>query len=249
MTAPALRLVERNFVAYRRMWKVFATGFFEPLFWLLSVGVGVAVLVGDVDGLPYEVFVAPGLLASSAMNGAIFDSTFNVFFRLKFAKTYDAILATPLKPIDVAAGELLWSSIRGLTYASAFLVIMWVLDLVRSPWAIVAVPAALLIGVAFSGVGMAATTWMRSFTDFDWIQLALMPLFLLSTSFFPLDVYPRALEIAVQATPLYHGVALVRGLTTGAVGAGLLVHVAVLVVLGVVGLTVAARRFDSLLLK
>jgi lipooligosaccharide transport system permease protein len=249
VTAPALRLVERNYVAYRRMWKVFATGFFEPLFWLLSVGVGVAVLVGDIDGLPYEVFVAPGLLASSAMNGAIFDSTFNVFFRLKFAKTYDAILATPLNPIDVAAGELVWSSIRGLVYASAFLVIMWALDLVRSPWAAVALPAALLIGVAFSGVGMAATTWMRSFTDFDWIQLALMPLFLLSTSFFPLEVYPRALQLLVQVSPLYHGVALVRGLTTGAVGAGLLVHVAVLVALGAAGLTVAARRFEGLLLK
>lgn len=249
MSAPALRLVERNYVAYRRMWKVFATGFFEPLFWLLSVGVGVAVLVGDVDGLPYEVFVAPGLLASSAMTGAVFDSTFNVFFRLKYAKTYEAILATPLAPLDVAAGELLWSSIRGLTYATAFLVIMWWLDLVRSPWAALAIPAALLIGVAFSGVGMALTTWMRSFTDFDWIQVALMPLFLLSTSFFPLEVYPRALQLAVQVSPLYHGVALVRGLTTGAVGPALLVHVAVLVALGAVGLAVAARRFEGLLLK
>jgi lipooligosaccharide transport system permease protein len=249
VTAPSLRLVERNYVAYRRMWKIFATGFFEPLFWLLSVGVGVAVLVGDVDGLPYEVFVAPGLLASSAMNGAVFDSTFNVFFRLRYAKTYDGMLATPLTPMNVAAGELAWSSIRGLTYASAFLGIMWALDLVRSPWAVLAVPAALLIGVAFSGVGMALTTWMRSFTDFDWIQVALMPLFLLSTSFFPLDVYPRALELLVQVTPLYHGVSLVRGLTTGAVGPGLLVHVGVLVALGTVGLAVTARRFEGLLLK
>ncbi len=248
----AARVVERNVLAYRRMWVVFVAGFAEPVLYLLSIGVGVGALVGEVAlgggrSVPYEVFVAPGMLASTAMNGAVFDATFNFFVKYKYAKTYDAILATPLGVRDVAIGETTWALLRGALYASAFLLTMVALGLVESWWAVLAVPAAVLIGFAFAGAGLAATTWMRSFVDFDYVTLAIVPLFLFSATFFPLDRYPDALRWVVRATPLYQGVALERALVLGDVGWTLLLHAGYLALMGAVGLTVATRRLGALL--
>jgi lipooligosaccharide transport system permease protein len=230
------------------------SGFFEPLFYLLSIGVGIGALVGAIplgDGrtVPYTAFVAPALLASSAMNGAIYDSTFNVFFKLKYAKTYDAILATPVGVGDVAVGEIAWALIRGALYAGTFLLVMLAMGLVLSPWAILAFPAALLIGFAFGAAGMAATSFMRTWQDFDLVQLVILPLFLFSGTFYPLTTYPEPIRLLVELTPLYHGVDLVRGLTTGALGPGMLVHVAYLAAMGLAGLAITARRLERLLLK
>ena len=135
----SLRLVERNLFVYKHSWLVLLSGFFEPLFYLLSIGFGLGALIGTVPGpggepIPYQLFVAPALLASSAMNGAINESTFNFFFKLNYNKTFTAILATPLSPGDVAVGELTWALIRGGLYAIGFMVVMVVLGLVVSPW-------------------------------------------------------------------------------------------------------------------
>jgi len=248
------RLIERNLMVYRRGWLVIVSGFFEPLFYLLSIGLGIGALVGAVplgDGrmIPYTAFVAPALLASSAMNGAIYDSTFNVFFKLKYAKTYDAILATPVGVGDVAVGEIGWALIRGAIYAAAFLLVMLAMGLVLSPWAILAFPASLLIGFAFAGVGMAATSFMRTWNDFELIQLVILPLFLFSATFYPVTTYPEPIRLLVELTPLYHGVDLVRGLTTGALEPGMVVHVAYLAGMGLVGLAITSRRLERLLLK
>jgi lipooligosaccharide transport system permease protein len=248
MAQPAMRLVERNYVAYKRNWIFFVTGFFEPFFYLLSVRVGVQELVGDVGGVPYAEFVAPGLLASSAMNAAVFDCTFQVFFRLKYGRIYEGMLATPLDPLDVAGGEMAWTAVRGAIYSTAFLLIMVAMGLVHSWWAVLAVPAATLTGLAFAGFAMACVTYLRSWQDFDLIQLVVLPLFLLSTTFFPLETYPRGLEIVVQLTPLYHSVALIRDLCLGTVEPSIVWHVVYLVALGAVGLRVTSRRFDGLLL-
>ena len=247
-------LIERNLMVYRRGWLMIVSGFFEPLFYLLSIGLGIGALVGAIplgDGrtIPYTAFVAPALLASSAMNGAIYDSTFNVFFKLKYAKTYDAILATPVGVGDVAVGEIGWALIRGALYAGTFLLVMLAMGLVRSPWAILAFPASLLIGFAFGAAGMAATSFMRTWQDFDLVQLVILPLFLFSGTFYPLTTYPEPVRLLVELTPLYHGVDLVRGLTTGALGPGMLVHVAYLTVMGLVGLAITSRRLERLLLK
>ena len=250
----AALLVERNIFVYRKTWLVLVSGFFEPLFYLLSIGIGIGGLVGTVPGpdgrpIPYELFIAPALLATSAMNGAIYDSTFNVFFKLNYEKTYDAVLATPLGVGDVALGEITWALIRGTLYAAGFLVVMLLLGLVQTWWMVFAIPAAILIGWAFAAVGMAATTFMRTWQDFDLIQLVLLPLFLFSATFYPLTVYPEPLRTIVQLTPLYHGVDLLRSLTTGDVGPSILVHVAYLLVMGLIGLTIVSRRLDRLLLK
>jgi lipooligosaccharide transport system permease protein len=248
------RLVERNALVYRRSWGVFLTGFLEPLFYLLSIGVGVSHLVHGFAGpggrvIDYTSFVAPGLLAASAMNGALFDATYNIFFKLKYAKLYDAVLATPLAPRDVARGEITWALLRGGAYSAMFVVVMAAMGLVLSWWAVLALPAALLTAFAFGGAGMAMTTWMRSWQDFEYIQLAILPMFLFSGTFYPLSTYPPALRWFVEVTPLYQAVHLCRALTTGDVSLGLAVPVAYLAAMGAIGMAVSSRRLGVLLLR
>ena len=250
----SVHLIERHARAYRHSWVVLVSGIFEPLFYLLSIGVGIGALVGKVSGpgghlVGFTSFVAPALLATSSMNGAVFDSTFNVFFRLKYAKFYDAALATPMRSGDIALGEIGWALIRGGLYAAAFMVVVLAMGLAHSAWAVAALPAALLIGFAFAGAGMAATTFMRSWQHFEFITLATLPMFLFSTTFYPLSVYPRPIQIVVECTPLYQGVTLVRALTLGAVGPGLLWYAAYLALMGLTGLYVAGRRISRLLLR
>jgi lipooligosaccharide transport system permease protein len=247
-------LIERHARAYKHAWAMLVSGLFEPLFYLLSIGVGLGKLVGSVTGpgghpVSFTSFVAPALLATSAMNGAVFDSTFNVFFRLKYAKLYDAALATPIRADEVALGEIGWALIRGGLYAASFMVVMLAMGLAHSIWAVAAVPAALLIGFAFAGAGMAATTFMKSWQHFEFVTLATLPMFLFSTTFYPLTVYARPVQLIVEATPLYQGVVVLRGLTLGTVHPGLLWSVAYLAVMGTAGLLIAGRRITRLLLK
>jgi lipooligosaccharide transport system permease protein len=246
-------VVERNVLTYRRQWVALMTGFLEPVFYLLSIGVGVGALVGRIpvgDGrtVAYAEFVAPAMLAASAMNGAIFDATYNMFFKLRYARTFESMLSTPLGVADVAAGELIWTLARGGLYSLAFLVVALALGLVASWWALLALPVALLIGFAFGAAGMAATTWIRGIADFDYVQIVVVPMMLLSATFFPVTTYPGGLRWLVELSPLYHGVALERGLMIGQIGWPLLGHVAVLLGLGALGLGVLSRRLESLLL-
>jgi lipooligosaccharide transport system permease protein len=249
----ARTLVERNVRAFKHGWAVLVSGLFEPIFFLFSLGVGLGALIGDIESggrvVDYAVFVAPALMATAAMNGAVYDSTFNIFFKLKYAKLYDSVLATPLGPRDIAVGEISWGLLRGLFYSVAFLLVAAVAGVVTSWWAVLAIPAASLIGFAFAAVGMAATTFMRSWQDFDYVQLVILPLFLFSATFYPLSTYDETWQWVVELTPLYHGVVLVRGLMLGEVGAYLLTHVAYLAVMGLLGAVFAARRLERLLLK
>jgi len=249
-----LRMIERNLLVYKHGWLVLFSGFFEPLFYLLSIGIGLGRLVGDVTGpggqqIPYVLFVAPALLAASAMNGAITESTFNFFFKLNYDKTFASILTTPMSPADISLGELAWALIRGALYTIGFIAVMVVMGLVRSPLILLTLPGALLIGFAFAAVGMAATSFMRTWQDFDLIQLVVLPMFLFSGTFFPLDSFPEFARILIQLTPLYHGVDLLRGLAVGVVGPETLVHVGYLVLIGLLGMAVVSRRLDKLLLK
>lgn len=245
-------MLERSLMTTRTIKWTLISGFFEPLFYLLAMGAGMGSLIGTVDGpagpVAYAAFIAPGLMATSAMNGAVFDATTNVFFKLRYAKTYDAMLATSLGPMDVALGEIGWALGRGATYAVAFEVVMAAMGLVFSPWAILAVPAALLIALGFAAIGMAVCTYLKTFQHLDWVMLGLLPMFLLSTTFFPLDVYPRAAQLAVQAMPLYHGIEMIRALTLGAVDWSILGHAGYFAVMAVIGVAVASRRLERLLL-
>jgi lipooligosaccharide transport system permease protein len=254
VSSRAWLLVERNLLVYRRLWLLIVSGFFEPVFYLFSIGIGIGALVGTVAGpggrvIGYTAFVAPALLAASAMNGAVYDSTFNIFFKLKHAKLYDAVLATPVGPRDIALGEIAWAQLRGTIYSSAFLLVMLVMGLVQSWWALLALPATMLIGFAFAAVCMTVTSFMRSWQDFEYVQLTILPMFLFSTTFYPLSIYSRPLQVFVECTPLYHGIELLRALTTGVgIGPGLLGHALYFVVMAVIGVVGSARRLERLLL-
>ncbi len=250
----AQRIWERNYLVYRRLWKIIFTGFFEPVFYLFSMGVGLGALVGDVNGpggtlISYTAFVAPALMAASAMNGAVMETTFNIFFKLKFGNTYEGILTTPMRPLDIAIGEIGWALLRGALYSTAFLIVMVFMGLTNSWLAILTIPASVLVGFAFGAVGLTACTFMRSWQDFDLVSLVTMPLFLFSATFYPLDVYPPLMQQIARISPLYHGTELLRGLSLGVLDWSMLGHVAFLLVMGLIGGAIANKRLDGLLRK
>ena len=241
-------LFERNLMVYRRQWLTILSGFFEPLFYLFSLGLGLGHFVGEVHGVSYAAYIAPALLASSAMNGAVYDGLTNVFFKLRFAKVYDAMLATPIGPTDVALGETAWALFRGLLYSTGFVITAALLGLIHSWWGVLALPAAMVIGFGFAGIAIGASTFLRSWQDFDMVQLVQLPMFLFSATFYPLSVYPVAIQWVVRVSPLYHAIVLIRSLTLGTVGAGNLADVGYLVLLGCAGIWLARRRMAGLLL-
>ena len=251
--AQPMRLVHRNLVAARHYWLILFSGFFEPVFYLVGLGIGVGALVGDVTTggrtVSYQEFVAPALLAASAMNGAVYETTGNVFFKLRYARVYDGVLATPLRVRDVAVAEVLFALMRGAVYAVVFVLVMVALGLVASPWGVAAVPAALLVGAAFAAAGLAAVSVMRSWADSGFVELAILPMFLFSATFVPVEQYPEAAQWVLPLTPLYHGVELLRSLTLGNVGRGVLVHVAYLGALTAGGLAFTRRRLERTLLR
>jgi lipooligosaccharide transport system permease protein len=247
----SLRIFERNFMVYRSQWIMLVSGFFEPLFYLLSIGIGLNHLIGNltVNGrvISYATFVAPGMLATSAMNGAIIDSIFNTFFRLKISHAYDAILSTPLDVTDVALGEVWWALARATVYAASFIVCMTLLGDAGSAWVVLCWPAAILTSLTFSSLGLAGCTYIRSWQDFDLVSLIQLPLFLFSGTFFPISLYPHWLGALISVSPLYQAAALMRGFSLGQFAYIMIFRSAYLLALAAIGLTIAARRFRRIL--
>jgi lipooligosaccharide transport system permease protein len=233
-------------------WAVVVSGFFEPVFYLLSMGIGLGALVGTVSTggheVSYPAYIAPALLAVSAMNGAIYDSTWNVFFKMQYAKIYEGMLTTSLGPLDVAFGEISLALLRGALYAVGFMAVMQLFGLNLAWTAILALPAVLLIAFGFASLGMAVTSYMKTFQQMDWIAFILLPMFLFSATFYPLSVYPEPIQWVIQALPLWHGVELVRGLTTGALSIAMLWHVLYYLVMIAVGLIFTTNRLRALFL-
>jgi lipooligosaccharide transport system permease protein len=249
-------MVQRNLLVYKHTWMIVFSGFFEPLFYLLSIGLGLGAFVPDIDNVSYAAFVVPGLLAASCMNGAITDGMFNIFFRLHFQKTYDSILATPMRAPDVAFGEMLWALTRGSLYAVTFLIVVLVLGealespMLLSPWAMLAPFASVLISASFSAMTLCVTSFLRRIEDFDAVMgLGVFPMFLLGGTFFPVTQFPDSVRWLVQLVPLYHGAALLRQLTTGAVDSSILAHLVYLVLLGCTTFVIAMRRLEQALIK
>lgn len=248
-------VLERGFkVIGNQNWTIVATGFFEPVLYLLAMGYGLGGLVGEVEGpggapMSYVGFIAPALLATSAMNGAIYDSTWNVFFKMRFGRLYEAMLATSLGPLDVAAGEIAMALFRGLLYACAFLGVMGVLGITTSWWALAMVPVAVLIALGFAAVGMAVTSWFTSFQQMELINIVLLPMFMFSSTLFPIDIYPQPVQWFIQAMPLWHGVELMRQLSVGVFSAGTLGHLLYFGVMSVAGVAFCTVRLRALFLR
>ncbi|WP_226996892.1 ABC transporter permease [Tessaracoccus aquimaris] len=247
VVARGLKVVARN------NYLVVLTGFFEPVFYLLSMGLGLGALIGGVQFYGHEVnyaaYIAPALMAVSAMNGALYDSTSNVFFRMRYGKIYDQMLSTSLGPMDVALGEIIMALFRGLLYASAFMVVTTLLGLNLSWTAILAIPAALIVAFGFAAVGLTATSFMKGFQHLDLVFFVMLPMFLLSATFFPIEVYPETVQWIIKALPLWHAVDMIRQLTTGLIQPSIWGHLAYFAVMILLGVTLATRRLKALFLR
>ena len=209
----AWRLWQRNASIYRRTYKLnILPNFFEPLFFLVAMGLGLGTYL-TIRGIPYMDFIAPGLVATAAMYGTSFEVTFNCFVKMKFGRIYDAAMATPLSPEDVALGEVLWGTTRSLIYGVVFLAIASAFGVVHS-WAAVLSPLAIaLIGMMFSVIGLAFTAVIPVIDYFTYYwTLFMTPMFLFSGIFFPLDRLPQWVEVLAWFMPLHHGVNLMRAL-------------------------------------
>ncbi len=248
-------VIERSYIAFKSStWFVILSGFVEPVLYLLSFGYGVGQFIGNIDSgtgkmVSYAAFIAPGLLATSAMNGAVYDSTWNVFFKMHESRLYHGMLATSLGPLDVALGEMAWALLRGLVYAMGFMIVVAPLGLIPSWWGILAIPAAVLIAFGFAALGMAITSYFTTFQQMGLINIALLPIFLFSGAFYPLTVFPGWAQAIIKALPLWHGIELIRGLTLGVIDMGLLNHVLYFLVMIAGGLFFTTRRLNALFMR
>ena len=248
-------VLERGYFALKSStWMVVASGFVEPLIYLVAFGYGIGQFIeGTVDGngnpISYAQFIAPALLATSAMNGAIYDSTWNVFFKMHFGRIYNGMLSTSMGTLDVALGEISWALLRGLAYAMGFMAIVTPLGLVPSGWGLLAIPASVLVAFGFAAVGMGITSYLKHRQQMQYIQLVMLPMFLFSGTFFPLDIYPEPIQWLIQALPLWQAIELIRGLTLGILNLAMLGHVLYFVVMIIGGLYFTTRRLTALFLR
>lgn len=244
-------VVERELLATRSTtWTTVLSGFVEPVFYLLAFGVGLGSYIGTVDAagaeVPYLSYVAPALLAVSSMNAAVFDSTWNVFFKMHYGGLYRSMLASALDTTDVALGQIAYSLLRSTLYACGFGIVMIVAGVDLAWSALLCLPVVLLISFAFASAGMAATTFLSSYQRLEWIDLVVLPMVMFSATFVPLHVFPPAVEAAARALPLWHGVELMRGVVLGTFRSGMLWNAAYLTLLAVVGLVITSARMRRL---
>jgi ABC-type polysaccharide/polyol phosphate export permease len=248
-------VLERNAKATRvgpSYWVLLLSGIVEPLLYLLSIGVGVGTLIHRqvyFHGHPvsFAAFVAPGMLAFSALGGAFTESIFNFLGKLRYAGVLGNAFTAAVRPVELALGEVVTATVSSAVFSTLFLVVMLALGLTTVPWALLAFIATVLIGVSFSAIGLAVGSLLRGWQDIDLVITGQVALFLLSGTFSPVANYPLAAQVVVQATPLYHAVELVRALTVGVPHPGLIWHIAYLVAVVPVCLYVAVRRMEGAL--
>jgi lipooligosaccharide transport system permease protein len=248
-TYRSVRVAERKYVIYRREWWAIVLGTFQPVLYLAGIGLGVGTLVGTISfgdqQLPYLVYVAPGLMAVAAMNGSLDEVISSLLWDLRQTKIHDVTLATPIQPVDLAAGEVLAALTRATVYSASFLTISWILGAVPSTWALLAVPAATFLGAVFACVGSAITTYLRTHADIGIVELVLLPILLFSATLFPPSAYPAPLQVLAELSPLTRGADLLRCLTTGQLHWTLLADLAYLLAIAAVAFAVAVRRLET----
>lgn len=249
---PATRYTEREVRIWRHFWHTAAlTGVLVPLLFLGAIGLGLGGLVeqnqGKVAGFDYLVFVAPGILAATALQAAAGDSLWPVMAGTKWTKAYHAAAATPLSPANVYRGYLTWIGARMMLNATLFMVVATVLGAVPSFWGVLAIPAAALGGLAFAAPLCAYSASQDSDLSFPVImRVAVMPMFLFSGTFFPVDQLPTGFQVVARFTPLYHAVELCRGCTTGTLGlSAAVVHIAFLGACVAIGSWFGVRTFAA----
>src|SRR2546423_1927377 len=241
-----LRILEHNLLVYRRTWKgsIFAS-FVAPVLFLGAMGFGLGSLISrgpsrTVDGVSYLAFLAPGLLAAAAMQSAWGETTYPILARIQWLRTYEGMLATPIRVLDVLAGEFSWLALRLALGSCAFFLVMLLFGTVHSGVALLAIAVAVLTGLAFATPILAFTATQRKDTSFPFIgRFLITPLFLLGGVFFPIRQLPQLVQGIAWLTPLAHGVVLARGLLVGQVPPSAGIHLAVLLAYAAIGIAVA----------
>jgi lipooligosaccharide transport system permease protein len=243
----ALAVWRRNASMYARTWKLnLLPNFFEPVFFLLAIGLGVGSYIDQIGGMSYAAFLAPGLICVAAMNGASYEVTYNVYVRMNFEKTYDAMLTTPIQPKDVVAGEVLWALTRSSLYGGAFYIVLAIVGLAPLPASLLALPVIPLTGLLFAALGLAFTLRMPSIEFFSfYFTLFLTPLFLFSDVFFPIaERLSGGWLVVAEFLPLLHPVRLARHAFAGNLGWLALWDLGYVIALSAVLLLWAARAFE-----
>ncbi len=251
MAAPAVRVMEHRFLLYRRSWRGSAfSSFLAPVLFLASIGLGLGGFVrpGALPlDVPYIVFLAPGLMAAAAMQTAAGEATYPVMGGLIWGRSFVAMVASPLGAFDVALGYLGWVAMRLAIVCSIYALVVVAFGAAASPGIVLAVPAGVLTGLAFAAPIAAYAATQRDDQGFNALfRFGITPLFLFSGTFFPVEQLPPLLQLVAWATPLYHGVALARGLALGYASAeplAMSAHLVYLVVLAGAGTFFAVRTF------
>ena len=241
----------RNFLFWRKLAVPSLLGNFgEPVLYLLALGYGLGAFVGELDGVPYMVFIASGIIASSAMTTSTFEAMYSAYTRMTSQATWDAITTTPLSVFDVVLGEIAWAATKGLINASAIALVAIALDGIRPVTTLLALPVVLLAGFCFASMAMVITVLARGYEFFLYYTTLIMtPMLLLSGVFFPLYRMPSSIQYLSQLLPLTHVVALVRPLTTGSAPEHTLWHLAYIVIVTGVALTLAIRLANRRMLQ
>jgi lipooligosaccharide transport system permease protein len=244
-------LVLRNIWVHKggSPWTMALFSIFEPILYLLAIGVGIGALVGDVPGIdvPYATFIAPALLTTAVMNSALEETTQTAYAKLTFDRFYHSLVVTPVTVTGLVVGEIAWGMLRGLITGLGFLTVVTAFGLVTSPWVLLALPGGLLIAFTFGAAGFLVAGYVRGWHDFQYTQLVMLPMFLFATTFYPVTIYSEPVQLIVKALPLYHAIELVRQPALGQLGPGLLGNAAYLVALGTSCLLLARRRWRRLL--
>ncbi len=226
----ALAIWHRNVLVWRKLiGPSLLINFGEPFIYLMGLGLGLGLFIGEMSGLPYLTFLASGIVASSAMNTASFEGMYSVYTRMVPQRTYDSMLATPIDVDDIIAGEMLWCATKSTIASTAILLVASLLGAIHHPGAVLAVPAAFLIGLCFAGPAIVMSAFSRSYDFFSYyFTLVITPMFMLCGVFYPVSSLPGWLQNAVQVLPLTHAVGLVRPLVAGQEPGQPVVHVLVL---------------------
>lgn len=212
-----IRVWQRNLDVFLKLWHSEAPGFVvEPVFILLTMGMGLGAFIGTVDGQKYIEFIVPGIVASYAMFSAAFECTYSTYVRMEYQKTFDAIISTPLNVEDVIAGEISWGATRSFLTGTAILIVAWAFHLIHSPWAVMVPLVAALAGVLFSSISMVVTSLAPSINSFNYyFTLFITPMFYFSGVFFPLTSFPKIIQDFSWVVPLTPVVSLTRALVNG----------------------------------
>ena len=242
----AQHVLEHHLTVYRRTWKgSLFMSFGSPVLFLAAMGLGLGSLISrgpvrTIDGVSYLVFIAPALLAASAMQSAYVETTYPIMARIQWQRTYEGMLATPIAVLDVLAGEFGWLAFRLALGSSAFFLVMLLFGTIHSGLAVLAIVVAVLTGLAFAAPIFAWTATRRTDQSFALIgRFLITPLFLLGGVFFPLHQLPQLLQGIAWLTPLAHGVALARSLSLGVLAPSAGIHLAVLLLYAAIGITAA----------